>query len=87
MTEQAKNLLDELYSSGRLEHADYSLLWDALEEAEEKYDYIRLNLVLALDSLKAIYNHFESGVIHYSHVVEEIKKALSEKENAAQGGG
>jgi hypothetical protein len=38
MIEQAKSMLDELHSSGRLEYHEYSLLWDALDKAEKKDD-------------------------------------------------
>lgn len=36
MIEQARGLLDELHSSGRIEYSEYSLLWDALDVAEKE---------------------------------------------------
>lgn len=36
LIEQARGLLSELHSSGRLEYHEYSLLWDALDELESR---------------------------------------------------
>lgn len=36
MIEQARGLLDELHSSGRLEYNEYTFLWDALNEAVQQ---------------------------------------------------
>lgn len=78
MTEigQAKNILDELRSSGRLEYNEYSSLWDALDGLDANYERVVKELVFILDKLKTERNYVKQFLIRYNVAIDGIENTL-----------